>query len=233
MLIPLLCSIQIFVIMLCFNDFYFIYFLIWLVKINSFCLFEGGGGINFNKALPFGHGSAPFFFNQLSHALEWLVKNYLNNYYIAHCSYFWWLFFAQPASSSLCATALCWVLTLFEDLNILITRNKTFRPSKVLEFMGITLESVNMQARLPEDKLDKAWPMLLGWSSKWFCHLWHLQSLIGTLQIASFPWLGLCNTSLTFPKGPLHVPPFSWSLEWYQPLSSPLHWNLPRHPSLH
>ena len=67
--------------------------------------------------------------------------------------------FSQPAPSSFCATAVCWVLTLFEDLNILIAPKKTFRPSQ---------------------------SMLLGWSSKYMqvCHLWDLQSLIGTLQLA-------------------------------------------------
>ena len=50
--------------------------------------------------------------------------------------------------------------------------------------MGITLGSVNMQARLPEDKLDKARSMLLGWLSKRVCHLRDLLSLIWTLQFA-------------------------------------------------
>jgi len=81
--------------------------------------------------------------------------------------------------------------------------------------MGITLDSVNKQARLPEDKLDKAWSMLLGWSSKWvYSHQRDLQSLIETLQFASFPWLGLPAT---------HNYPFRKDLHmWHLFLD---HWN--------
>lgn len=50
--------------------------------------------------------------------------------------------------------------------------------------MGITLNSIQMQARLPKDKLSRARGMLSTWSSKRTCFLRDLQSLIGTLQFA-------------------------------------------------
>ena len=78
----------------------------------------------------------------------------------------------------------CRVLTLFEELNVSLAPNKTFRPTQVLEFMGITLDSVRMEARLPLDKLCNARSLLASWASKQTCHLRDLQSLIGTLQFA-------------------------------------------------
>ena len=140
------------------------------------------GRYYFDKALPFGLRSAPFLFNQLADALEWLVRQHLNIPSIIHILDDF--FIVQPAPSSLCATALCRVLTLFEELNIPLAPQKTFRPTQVLEFMGITLDSVNMQARLPEDKLSNARSLLADWSSKRVCRLQDLQSLIGTLQFA-------------------------------------------------
>ena len=140
------------------------------------------GRYYFDKALPFGLRSAPFLFNQLSDALEWLVRNHLHIPSIIHILDDF--FIVQPPPSSLCATALCKVLTLFTELNIPLAPNKTFRPTQVLEFMGITLDSVLMQARLPEDKLDNARVMLSSWSSRKWCFLRDLQSLIGTLQFA-------------------------------------------------
>ena len=81
-------------------------------------------------------GSAPFLFNQFSYAL---VKKY-HNIILSYIIHILNDLFSQPAPSSFCATAVCWVLTLFEDLNILIAPKKTFRPSQ---------------------------SMLLGWSSKY------------------------------------------------------------------
>ena len=78
----------------------------------------------------------PFLFNQLSYAL---VKKY-HNIILSYIIHILNDLFSQPAPSSFCATAVCWVLTLFEDLNILIAPKKTFRPSQ---------------------------SMLLGWSSKY------------------------------------------------------------------
>ena len=136
----------------------------------------------FDKTLPFGLRSAPFLFNQLSDALEWLIQNHLHIPSVIHILDDF--FIAQPPPSSLCATALCHVLTLFEELNIPLEPKKTFRPTQVLEFMGITLDSVKMEARLPEDKLHHTRDMLAAWSSRRSGFLRELQSLIGTLQFA-------------------------------------------------
>ena len=50
--------------------------------------------------------------------------------------------------------------------------------------MGITLDSVRMEARLPLDKLGNARVLLSAWVSKHTCTLRDLQSLIGTLHFA-------------------------------------------------
>ena len=61
---------------------------------------------------------------------------------------------------------------------------KTLGPSQVLEFMGITLDSTLMEARLPEDKLTHLRTFLASFKGRRSVHLVDLQSLLGTLQFA-------------------------------------------------
>ena len=61
---------------------------------------------------------------------------------------------------------------------------KTLGPSQVLEFMGITLDSTLMEARLPKGKLTCLRTLLASFKGLHSVHLVDLQSLIGTLQFA-------------------------------------------------
>ena len=61
---------------------------------------------------------------------------------------------------------------------------KTLGPSQVLEFMGITLDSTLMEARLPEDKLTRLRTLLASFKGRRSVCLVDLQSLKGTLQFA-------------------------------------------------
>lgn len=136
----------------------------------------------FDKVLPFGLRSAPYLFNQLSDAIEWIIKNNYNFPDILHILDDFFL--AAPPPRSNCLTALCKLMTLLTELNIPIAPKKTFSPSTVLEFLGILLDSVKLQARLPEDKLLRLQISLESWSQRKSCTLRELQALIGTLQFA-------------------------------------------------
>ena len=50
--------------------------------------------------------------------------------------------------------------------------------------MGIILDSVRMEARLPQDKLIRINQVLNSFKNRWSARLVELQSLIGTLQFA-------------------------------------------------
>ncbi len=67
----------------------------------------------FDKVLPFGLRSAPFIFNQLSDALEWIAKT---NYDIKHILDDFFLI--EPPLRSNCMTSLCKLLTLMTNLNV-------------------------------------------------------------------------------------------------------------------
>lgn len=136
----------------------------------------------FDKVLPFGLRSAPFIFNMLSDALEWILKNTLQVKNVLHILDDF--FVAEPYPRSNCLTSLSKLLCLFTELNVPIAPGKTYAPSPVLEFLGITLDSIRMEARLPDDKLDRARLAVTIWKKRKTCRLIELQSLIGTLQFA-------------------------------------------------
>ena len=70
------------------------------------------------------------------------------------------------------------------SLNAPVVASKTIGPSQVLEFMGIVLDSVRMEARLPDDKLTRIRDLLASFKKRCSARLVELQSLVGTLQFA-------------------------------------------------
>ena len=62
-----------------------------------------------------------------------------------------------------------------------VVASKTLGPSQELEFMGIVLDSIRMEARLPDDKFNRAREILNFFTQRRSVRLFELQSLIGTL----------------------------------------------------
>ena len=61
---------------------------------------------------------------------------------------------------------------------------KNLRPSQVIQFAGITLNSLKQKACLPEDKLQKCRKLLESFSKRRKVTLRELQYLIGLLNFA-------------------------------------------------
>ena len=76
------------------------------------------------------------------------------------------------------------MLLSFKSLNIPIATDKTAGPTRVIEFMGIILDSDSMEARLPPDKVSRILESLSSFQHRKPCTLTELQSLIGTLNFA-------------------------------------------------
>ena len=131
--------------------------------------------------LPFGLRSAPFLFNLLSEALEWILKN---NYGLKHVLHILDDFFIAEPSRLQCLSSFSTLLRVFMSVNAPVVASKTLGPSQVLEFMGIELDSTRMEARLPADKLQCTRDLLNSFTKRQSVRLVELQSLIGTLQFA-------------------------------------------------
>ena len=116
------------------------------------------GQYYFDKVLPFGLRSAPYIFNQLSDAIEWILLNKCCISFVCHIlADFLIMEPSCPTSplDSFCRASLSSMTTTFKNLNIPISAAKTEGPSQISQFMGIILDSGKMEARLPEDKVEK------------------------------------------------------------------------------
>ena len=107
--------------------------------------------------LPFGLRSAPFLFNQISDALEWILKH---NYGLCHVIHILDDFFLAEKTKFDCLGSFTTLLKVFMSLRVPTVASKTLGPSQVLEFMGVVLDSNRMEARLPEDKLARIQQLL-------------------------------------------------------------------------
>ena len=94
------------------------------------------------------------------------------------------LFIGPPASSE-CAYALATFINLCETLGIPLSPQKVIGPVTCLDFLGIELDSVAMEARLPASKLQHLQSTVNTWLGCKSCQKRELLSLIGELQHAS------------------------------------------------
>ena len=139
----------------------------------------------FDKVLPFGLRSAPSIFNQLSDAIEWIlayefaisyVDKILDDFLIMEPMSL------EPPYDRAASISLKAMLLVFQALGIPTAPGKTFGPSQILEFLGIELDSSLMEARLPQDKVEKVRQELNKWWDRKSATLQELQSLIGLLN---------------------------------------------------
>ena len=134
--------------------------------------------------LPFRLRSAPFIFNQYAEALEWILRhNYLTPNIIHYLDDF--LIMGKPSSAE-CEIALQKMLHICKQLGFPIAERKTEGPTTVIIFLGILLDTVKMELRLPRDKLEALTSLLRQWSTtKKKTTKRELLSLIGKLSFAA------------------------------------------------
>ena len=123
--------------------------------------------------LPFGLRSAPYLFNQLSDALEWILKTIITQ---GTSFIFQTIFFIAEAYACRwqCLSSFSTLLRLFMSDRAPVVASKTLGPSQVLEFMGIELDSTSMEARLPEDKLLRTRALLNSFTGRRSVRLFEL-----------------------------------------------------------
>jgi len=105
-----------------------------------------------DKVLPFGLRSAPYIFNCLAESIEWIIRDvghladimhYLDDY----------LNVSAP-SLPLANQHRSIILDIMQYLNVPIAPEKVEGPSTCLVFLGIELDTVLLEMRLPQDKLQ-------------------------------------------------------------------------------
>ena len=140
------------------------------------------GHYYYEQVLPFGLRSAPFIFNCLAEAVEWIARqqgvqhihHYLDDYFIA-----------GPPHSPNCHRNLGCLVSLCSFLQIPLAEDKQEGPTTQLEYLGILLDSAALEARLPPSKLSDLKAAIASWSARSTCTKVELLSLIGTLSFAA------------------------------------------------
>ena len=140
------------------------------------------GSIYIDTVLPFGLRSAPKIFNAVADGLQWIAcgrgvsdLDHLLDDFITT---------GQPNSDE-CARNLDILVDTCRILGMPIAPSKTEGPATTLVFLGIEVDSISMQLRLPLSKLHRLQATTQEWAGRKTCTKHDLQSLIGQLHDAS------------------------------------------------
>ena len=136
-----------------------------------------------DTCLPFELTSAPKIFNVLAYLLSWIleqqqvtpVMHYLDDFLTM-----------APPDSSMCANNFQIIKDTCSKLGVSLDLEKIKGPSQCLTFLGITLDTQLMQARLPDDKLSQVCNEVAAWLSCKNAAKGQILSLIGLLQNATW-----------------------------------------------
>lgn len=142
---------------------------------------EWKGQFYYDKCMPMGCSSSCKTFELLSTALEWVARN---NFNIQHMIHLLDDFLIIAPTFDSCKSQLSLFTKFCEFVGVPIAPEKTCGPSQVLAFAGIELDSVQYEARLPQDKLDKCLAAISLLLHKKKAILRDIQSLTGLLNFA-------------------------------------------------
>ena len=134
-----------------------------------------------DKALPFGLRSAPIIFNAVADGLAWAMicsgirdlAHYLDDFI------FW------AADQQGCQKCLDLGIQNAHSLGLPVEPTKVEGPSTTLTFLGIEIDTVGRELRLPRGKLNRLQDTLRKWSRKKSASKHDLQVIIGLLNDAA------------------------------------------------
>ena len=139
------------------------------------------GQVYIDIALPFGLRSAPLIFTAIADGVQWIleqrgvsdVSHYLDDFITI-----------GPPSTIQCATNQNIITDTCKELGIPLAPHKSVGPTTCLVFLGIEIDTIAMELRLPADKLSNLKLLLAEWQFKKVCTREKLESLLGHLNHA-------------------------------------------------
>lgn len=139
------------------------------------------GKYYFDKTLPMGLSYSCALFERISTAIQWIAETKLG---LHNCAHILDDFFFVGTELEACKKGLAIFLDWCASVGIPINQSKTVHPCTTISFVGIELDSVLMEKRLPQEKLEKIRAALSLFSRKKKATLKELQSVIGLLNFA-------------------------------------------------
>lgn len=139
--------------------------------------FENGYYVD--KCLPMGFTLSCFYFESFASFLQWVVMQIFPTGGILH--YLDDFLFVGPAGSDVCDRTFQCFARVCSHFGVPLAAEKSVAPCQVLEFLGITLDTVVMEFRLPLDKLVRTRFLLSRMLQVRKTTLRDFQSLLGLL----------------------------------------------------
>ncbi len=133
-----------------------------------------------DTTLPFGLRLAPLLFTALADAAQWVMKRHGTS----HVFHYVDDFITMGADLAECTRNNAVMHETCDKLGLPPEPAKDDGPATCITFLGIDIDTVAMELRLPEDKLIRLTSDLAGWRGRKACRKRDLLSLIGTLSHA-------------------------------------------------
>ena len=133
-----------------------------------------------DTVLSMGGRSSPAIFDDVAVAIEWICKSNYGIDFLIH--YLDDYFSAQLPGQG--REVLDRIIKVFHKLGVPLNEDKIEGPATVLEFLGITLDTVVGEARLSEEKVSKLLELLISFDEKSSCRQKDLLSLVGVMSFA-------------------------------------------------
>lgn len=136
----------------------------------------------FYRVLPMGASSSVAIFETFSRALQWILRYRYGVLRVSHIIDDF-IFVGAPASDE-CLNSLYAFFRLAATIGLPIKSDKTVLPSTVVEVHGITINTADLTASLPIDKVETLKSLLLTTMNRRKITLLQLQSVLGHLNFA-------------------------------------------------
>ena len=132
-------------------------------------------------SLPFGLRSAPIIFTAVADGLQWIIEQ-RGASHIAH--YLDDFITVGAPNTDQCYVNQQIIFETCRELGIPLAPHKTVGPTTCLIFLGIEIDTIALELRLPQETLRKLQELLQEWQFKRICTRHSLESLLGYLNHA-------------------------------------------------
>ena len=151
----------------------------------------------FDRVLMFGGRSSPRLFNDIAKAAAFIMQQHG----VTYCDQYLDDFVTAATSSEQCDDNLATMLQTCADLGFSVNPQKVHPASTCLEFLGIVIDTTNMELRISEERLSSVMDELEQWRGKKQATKREVLSLIGKLIFIS----RVVRSGRTFVRHMIHL----------------------------
>lgn len=144
--------------------------------------FEWEGNWYVDNRLSFGLRCAPYIFTCLS---DFVVRT-MTRYGFPNCTNYIDDFLCYGNDRDECTRCQDFMVRLLNYLGFDVSISKLVRPSQIVTYLGVTINTCMMEFSLPQEKLERLFPLLDSFRNRTTATRHELQSLVGYLSHCSY-----------------------------------------------